>query len=339
VETGPQLLKLAPPIPRRPTRNQIRHTAFERGIRDQAGLSQQPHVFDELGVSQPFGGIMAAYRTGWQVNVEPRWGTTPIGSIRHSDVSGWVADLASRRGAQTVRTAVGVLRGILADAVADRMLAVNPAAGVKLPQRPPARHVYLTADQLARLADESGQYGSLVLLLGAVGPRFGEAAALRVADIDWLHRRVTLTRNAVTVNGRVVVGTLKGNKNRAVPLPGFVLDVLAETARGKGRDDLLWASSGGGYLMPPHGRMWLASAVARCQAGDPTFPRVTAHDLRHTAASLAIHAGAHPKVVQRMLGHTSAAMTLDVYADLFDSDLDAVAESVARMWSRQVNSH
>jgi integrase len=49
---------------------------------------------------------------------------------------------------------------------------------------------------------------------------------------------------------------------------------------------------------------------------------VTAHPLRHTTAPLATSAGANPKVVQRMLGHASAAMTLDAYADLFDSDLD-----------------
>jgi integrase len=83
---------------------------------------------------------------------------------------------------------------------------------------------------------------------------------------------------------------------------------------------------------------WLARAVTRCQVADPTFPRVTAHALRHTAASLAIHAGANPKVVQWMLGHASAAMTLDVCADLFDSDLDSVAESVAKMWPQQANS-
>jgi integrase len=71
---------------------------------------------------------------------------------------------------------------------------------------------------------------------------------------------------------------------------------------------------------------WLSGAVARCQKLDASFPRITAHALRHTAASLAISAGANPKVVQRMLGHASAAMTLDVYADLFDSDLTSVAE-------------
>jgi integrase len=74
--------------------------------------------------------------------------------------------------------------------------------------------------------------------------------------------------------------------------------------------------------------------VRRCQKTDPTFPRVTAHDLRHTAASLAISAGANVKVVQQMLGHASAAMTLDVYADLFECDLDAVAQSVAKMCPR-----
>ncbi|TFC24393.1 hypothetical protein E3O55_15455 [Cryobacterium sp. MDB1-18-2] len=52
---------------------------------------------------------------------------------------------------------------------------------------------------------------------------------------------------------------------------------------------------------------------------------MTLHDLRHTAASLAIASGANVKAVQRMLGHASAAMTLDVNADLFDDDLDAVA--------------
>ena len=55
---------------------------------------------------------------------------------------------------------------------------------------------------------------------------------------------------------------------------------------------------------------------------------VSAHDLRHTAASLAIAAGANVKVVQQMLGHASAAMTLDVYAGLFGDDLETVADSL-----------
>jgi Site-specific recombinase XerD len=53
---------------------------------------------------------------------------------------------------------------------------------------------------------------------------------------------------------------------------------------------------------------------------------MTPHDLKHTAASVAVSAGAYVKALQRMLGHKSAAMTLDTYADLFEADLGSVAD-------------
>jgi integrase len=72
-----------------------------------------------------------------------------------------------------------------------------------------------------------------------------------------------------------------------------------------------------------------AAEQAGSSTQDETFPAaLTIHDLRHTAASLAISAGANVKAVQRMLGHASAAMTLDTYADLFDDDLDAVSAAL-----------
>ena len=60
---------------------------------------------------------------------------------------------------------------------------------------------------------------------------------------------------------------------------------------------------------------------------------LTPHMLRHTAASLAVSAGANLKAVQQMLGHASAAMTLDVYAGLFGDDLDAVADRLDELAS------
>jgi integrase len=134
------------------------------------------------------------------------------------------------------------------------------------------------------------------VLLGVGGLRWGEAAALRVCDIDFLRRGVDLHRNAVMVGGQAFVGSLKSGKSRTVVLPAFVADALAQTAQGKGRDDLLWPSRSGGYLGPPvANKSWLSGAVSRCQKADKTFPRVTAHDVRHTAASLAISAGGQPE--------------------------------------------
>jgi integrase len=63
--------------------------------------------------------------------------------------------------------------------------------------------------------------------------------------------------------------------------------------------------------------------------------KITPHDLRHTCASLAVAAGVNVLALQRMLGHTSAKMTLDTYADLFDDDLDAVAVTLHSQYSRK----
>ena len=109
-----------------------------------------------------------------------------MSDICFTAVQAWVSQFAAKRGPVIVQTAYSVLARILDDAVQDGLLASNPARKVKLPKRPPRRNVYLTANQLDKLADESGRYRSLVLLLGVGGLRWGEAAALRVGDVDFL---------------------------------------------------------------------------------------------------------------------------------------------------------
>jgi site-specific recombinase XerD len=73
----------------------------------------------------------------------------------------------------------------------------------------------------------------------------------------------------------------------------------------------------------------ISTSAVTCSTERPgplAWTGLTPHELRHTAASLAVSAGASVKSVQRMLGHASAAMTLDVFSGLFEDDLDAVAD-------------
>lgn len=257
----------------------------------------------------------------WRVHVEPRWGIAPLAEIRHSDIQTWVAELSDQRGATTVIRAFGVLAAILDTAVRDHRLASNPARGVKLPRKVRREHTYLTHEQVHALADAAGPNGPMVLLLAYCGLRWGEAAGLRVRDCNLAQRRIAIIHNAVEVGSKVIVGTPKTHRRRTVPLPRFVIDRLAQQCAGKEPDDLLFPGPTGEYMRPSRGTGgWFENA--RKRAG---LPRLTPHDLRHTAASLSVSAGANVKAVQKMLGHSSAAMTLDVYADLFDDDLDAVA--------------
>ena len=153
------------------------------------------------------------------------------------------------------------------------------------------------------------------------GLRWGEAVALRVHDVEFLKRRLVVSQNAVQLGAHHAVGTTKGRKGRSVPVPAFVLDELSMQCDGKAPGDLVFPGPDGGYLPRPRSTSrWFATAVRRAKV-----QAITPHDLRHTCASLAISAGVNVLALQRMLGHTSAKVTLDTYADLFDADLDAVA--------------
>ena len=219
-------------------------------------------------------------------------------------------------------------------ALEDNRIARNPCDGVKLPKRKHADRGYLSQPQVAALADAVERNGTVVKFLAYTGLRWGEMAALRVQDFDMLRRRVNVSRS-VTESGGLVWSTPKTHERRSVPFPAALADELSTLMLDKGRDGLVFTDLRGGVLRNSNWRSRVFEpAVQACQAADKSFPVITPHDLRHTAASLAIHAGAHPKVVQRMLGHASAAMTLDVYADLFDSDLDAVAANVGKLWAR-----
>ena len=165
------------------------------------------------------------------------------------------------------------------------------------------------------LADETGPHRILVLVLAFCGLRWGEAIALRVADVDFLRRRILVSANAVQLGITHHVGPTKDRRPRSVPVPGFVLEYLSRLCVGKAGGELVFPASSGGYLSRPHsGDGWFAAALRR--AG---LPAMTIHDLRHTCASLAVSAGVNVLALQRMLGHRSAKMTLDVYADLFDA--------------------
>jgi integrase len=153
---------------------------------------------------------------------------------------------------------------------------------------------------------------------------------LRVRDVEFLRRRLSVSQNAVQLGVRHTVGPTKGRKARSVPVPQFVLDELSIQCRGKARGDLVFPGRDGGYLPRPKSSTgWFQSAVKR--AG---VQKITPHDLRHTCASLAVSAGVNVLALQRMLGHTSAAMTLGTYSDLFDDDLDAVAVTLQSRYSR-----
>ncbi|GAA1162756.1 hypothetical protein MOX01_13740 [Microbacterium oxydans] len=144
-----------------------------------------------------------------------------------------------------------------------------------------------------------------------------------------LRKRIRIEDNAVLVKGGYQIGTPESGHAREIPIPPHLVKAIARLCEDKGPEAFLFGDGADPIPYPHATSGWFVKAVRKAQSVDTTIPSITPHDLRHTAASLAVSSGAQVKAVQRMLGHASAAMTLDVYADLFDDDLEAVARAMS----------
>lgn len=266
--------------------------------------------------------------------VIPKWGDWQIGAIQWEDVSAWLTELCTKPGKsgrilgpQRVIKTYRVFSMVMKHAVFSKRIATSPCHDHDLP-RPDDEdeHVYLTYDQLERLALAAGEYRLLVLTLGYCGIRWAEASAIKTGRLLVPKRRIRIVQNYTDVKGELALGPVKNHEKRSVPLPRSFADELGSLAHGRRADDLLFTAPEGGPLRYSNFRARIFDPAVK--AAGLEGMGVTPHKLRHTAASLAIASGADVKVVQTMLGHKDAAMTLNVYGHLFPDRLDEVADAL-----------
>ncbi|MFD3698499.1 tyrosine-type recombinase/integrase [Streptomyces sp. NPDC058646] len=266
--------------------------------------------------------------------VIPKWGDWQVAAIQWEDVSAWITELCEKPGksgrvlgAQRVIKTYRVLSMTMKHAVFSKRISTSPCHDHDLP-RPDDEdeHVYLTYDQLEALASAAGEYRLMILTLGYCGIRWAEASAIKTGRLLVPKRRIRIVQNYTDVRGELALGPVKNHEKRSVPLPRSFADELGTLAQSKGPGDLLFAAPEGGPLRYNNFRSRVFDPAVKAAGLDGMG--ITPHKLRHTAASLAIAAGADVKVVQLMLGHKDAAMTLNVYGHLFPDRLDEVADAL-----------
>jgi integrase len=219
----------------------------------------------------------------------------------------------------------------LTAAVDDELISVNPAARQRIP-KPKARAArFLSPEEVERTASAVPvRDQALIHLLAYTGLRIGEAAFLRVRHLDPLRRRLRVEGAAPEVAGKRIEGATKTERSeRTLVLSEDLTNELAQHVEVFGSwepDAHLFTTEDGSPLRISNWRKRVFYPACE-RAGITPLPR--AHDLRHTAASLAISAGAPLLAVSRMLGHSSIKVTQDVYGDLYDEDLEALASMMA----------
>jgi len=164
-----------------------------------------------------------------RLHLEPFFGATRLGSIGPHDVQRLVQQLGERLAPGSVRTYYAVLRSILNAAVNADMIGRSPCRGIRLPSARSAERRVATPEEIHALVEHSDvAYRPMIYLAAELGLRWGEVAALRVCDLDFLRRTVTVARTITEAAGRVVIGPPKTRAGvRTIAASEPLMDLLS----------------------------------------------------------------------------------------------------------------
>ncbi|HEV3352773.1 MAG TPA: tyrosine-type recombinase/integrase [Acidimicrobiales bacterium] len=271
----------------------------------------------------------AQCETYLRLHAYPAMGERPIGSIRRSEIQGWVKDRSEVLAPGSVELVYRWVSTIFKAAVGDRLIAVSPCTGIKLPKQDRGEIVPLAIEAVEAFADAVPErYRALILFAAGTGLRQGECFGLTVDRVDFLRRIVRVDRQLVTVKGGVPqFGPPKSQAGfRTVPMPVVVTETLAAHLKQfePGAQKLAFTNSKG----TPLRRSTFGDTWRRAVAAAPVPSGTTFHDLRHFYASLLIAHGCSVKAVQKRLGHQSALETLDTYSHLWPDSDDQTRDAI-----------
>lgn len=257
----------------------------------------------------------------------PALGDKRLNRVTDADIDEFLTDLGEEVGPSTVHRHYRTLRRMFRVAVQRGRIPRSPVDPVEEPRIPAEEMRFLTATELETLASTiSAPYRTLVLVAGWGGLRWGELAALRGDRVDVARSRVHVVTQ-LDQSGTVESEPKSRAGRRWVTIPESVMAELAGHI--DGRSGLVWTAPAGGSLR--HGNFlrrdfYPATVKARLgklvedhtRKGGVRYEGVSPHDLRHTAAALAIAQGVHPKSLQMRMGHAKIAVTLDTYGHLME---------------------
>ena len=279
-----------------------------------------------------------------RLHLTPKLGHVRLVKLQPQDVRDFLSErLDSGLSTRTVKHLRNTLRAALNQAINDDLIQRNVAAKVKPPEiQPRALDVYGHAHRSPPADQKPRAVTGLEALFTAavaLGLRMGECLGLQWADIDFARRVLTVAHNLQRIKrvrrGDVVkdgeakterlLGRPKGKKIKPLRLPATVLDSL-ERHRLKQAEERRLAGSAwkgdGNYVFtstvgtPLEQRRLESEFKLLCDAAG--LRRIRFHDLRHSAASILIAQGVHPKAIQELLRHSSIQLTMDTYGHLFD---------------------
>ena len=293
----------------------------------------------------------ASYEMLAKEHIIPRLGALQLQKLSPAAINALYAHLSEHGrvhnggplSASSVRRVHAVLHRACHDAVRWGRLTVNPVAGADPPKASAEHHERLpvwTAEQLSAFlghVSEDRLY-ALWRLLAMTGMRRGEALGLAWRDVDMEADSVSIRRAWIPVNGVAQFSEPKSRRSRrTIAVDPVTLEALKAHAARQADEQTCWVEGlavAGLVFTCPDGRPlvpWAVSKAFRDRARAAMLPPIPLHGLRHTYATLALSSGVNPRIVSGRLGHSTVALTLDVYSHVLPQQDRQAAEAIAAL--------
>jgi integrase len=310
----PSARRLARAVPSEP-----RRTSRPTGLTLADYLDATLRAADDLRESTRY-----HYASMARKHISPVIGHVPLNQVHPNDVRGL---LISMREAGYSRSYRAVARNVLArsfsSAVSEGLLLRNPLDAVPSLQQEPRPEVQsLDVQQVEALAGAIlPRYRAAVLVMAYTGLRIGEAGALTIGNVNLMSRELRVVAGVSRAGGRLVVTSPKTSAGRrTVPVPQFLARQVREhiDTFGLAPDGRVFHTPGINQHADAFGLLHASSLHKPFKSARERVGLLHAHPhtLRHTYAAFLIREGAHPKVLQVLMGHTSISTTMDLYGHL-----------------------
>jgi len=265
--------------------------------------------------------------------------------VRPTHVEAWVKSMSVATTERdkplapgTIKTRFVNVRSVFRAAIRDGVIATDPTEGVRLPRqrkREAAMAIPTPTAVAAILGGADERFAAFVAVCAFAGLRLGEAAGLKVGDVDFLRRQLHVSRQVQRGGaGKVEIRLPKYGSERTVPIPDQLLRILSAHVELGHRGEWLFQGAGD---TPPHqntvGYWWRKTLAGAALDG------IRLHDLRHFYASGLIAAGCDVVTVQKALGHAKASTTLDTYSHLWPSAEDATRKAASILAGEVLGEH
>lgn len=292
---------------------------------------------------------LARYAVLVRSHIVPHIGRVPIGRLTPSQVQSlWQTLERQGLAPRTIVQVRAVLRTALNQAVRHGLTNRNCAALTDAPKVADHKSTFLDSKQAETLLEafNGHKLEAFVTLALTTGMRAGEILGLTWGDIDFESRTLTIRQQQQRIGSELVLTAPKTDRSaRTIPLTQLAVDALALHRRRQ--IELLAAIDGSPMILS--GRVFVnergaplenATALRQFQrrVSEVGLPRMRLHDLRHSCATLLLSRGVHPRVVMELLGHSTIAMTMNVYSHVVPQIARDAAHAMESVFAPKIAS-